>query len=89
MASNASLKSWGAFRQGQKTGGSWTLLESKCCVNVGYLKKKGFNVPEKWYEQKKPLPYTENKFFKILWDFNIQTDNIIEYKRKTRHDYHR
>ena len=40
MASDASLKSWGAFCQGQKTGGSWTLLESECCVNVGYLKKE-------------------------------------------------
>ena len=42
--------------------------------------KKGFNVPEKWYKHK-PLPFTENESFKILWDFNIQTHNIIDDRR--------
>ena len=40
-------------------------------VHWDICKKKGFNVPEKWYEHK-PLPCTENESFKILWDFNIQ-----------------
>ena len=33
-------------------------------------RKKGFNAPEKWYEHKRS-PYTANKSFKTLWDFNI------------------
>ena len=44
-------------------------------------RKKGCNVPEKWYEHKPLLPCTENESFKILWDFNIQTDNISEHRR--------
>ena len=47
-------------------------------VHWDVCRKKGFNVPNKWYEHK-PLPCTENKSFKILWDFNIQTDNVIEH----------
>ena len=43
-------------------------------------RNKGFNVSEKWYEHK-PLPCTENESFKILWDFHIQKDNIIEHRR--------
>ena len=43
-------------------------------------RKKGFNVPEKMYKHK-PLPYTENESFTILWDFNIQTDNITEHRK--------
>ena len=43
-------------------------------------RKKGFNVPDKWYEHK-PIPCTENKSFKNLWDFNIQADNKIEHRR--------
>ena len=46
---------------------------------LGYL-QKGFNVPEKWYLHK-TLPCTENEFFKIHWDFNIQVDHIIEHRR--------
>ena len=49
-------------------------------VQWDICRKKGFNVPEKWYEHK-PSPYTENESFKTLWDFNIQTDNIIEHRR--------
>ena len=49
-------------------------------VHLNICRKKGFNVPEKWYEHK-PLPCTENESFKIHWDFNIQTDNIIEHRR--------
>ena len=49
-------------------------------VHWDTCRKKGFNVPEKWYEHK-PLPGTENESFKILWDFKIETDNIIEHRR--------
>ena len=49
-------------------------------VHWDICRKKGFNVPKKWQEQK-PLPCTENESFKILWDFHIQTENIIEHRR--------
>ena len=49
-------------------------------VHWDICRKKGFNVPEKWYKHK-PLSCTENESFKILWTFNIQTDNIIERRR--------
>jgi len=41
--------------------------------------KSGF-VPHKWYEHQ-PLPCLENESCKILWDFNIQTDHVIEARR--------
>ena len=43
-------------------------------------RKKGLNVPQTWYVHKL-LPCTENASFKILWDFNIQTDNIVQHRR--------
>ena len=47
-------------------------------VHWDICRKKSFNFPEKWYKHK-PLPCRENKSFKILWDFVIQTGNIIQY----------
>ena len=38
IASDASLKEWGAFYQGCRTEGSWTLLENKYHINVLELK---------------------------------------------------
>ena len=49
-------------------------------VQWGICRKKGFNVPQKQYDHK-PTPCTENKSLKILWDFNIQTDNTIGHRR--------
>ena len=40
-------------------------------VHSDVCSKKGFNVPEKWYEHK-PLLCTENDSFKIFRDFNTQ-----------------
>ena len=34
IASDASLEGWGAFCQGHKTGGQWTLLEKKYHTNI-------------------------------------------------------
>ena len=34
-------------------------------------------VTEKWYEHQ-PQPVMENESNKILWDFRVQTDNVIE-----------
>ena len=49
-------------------------------VHGDMCRKNSFNVPEKWYERK-PLPCIENEPFKILWDFDIQMDRIIEQRR--------
>ena len=38
IASDASLKGWGAFCRGYRTEGSWTLLENKYHINVLELK---------------------------------------------------
>ena len=50
-------------------------------VHWDICRKKGLYVTEKWYEHKS-LPCAENESFKILWDFNIQTDHIIEHRRQ-------
>ena len=35
---------------------------------------------DKWY-QHQPSPVVENKRYKLLWDFSIQTDRVIEHRR--------
>ena len=42
--------------------------------------KEGFIVNEKWYEHV-PEPVLENEGCRILWDFTIQTDYVIEARR--------
>ena len=34
----------------------------------------------KWYNHK-PASVVENERIKIMWDFNIQTDHVIQYRR--------
>ena len=41
---------------------------------------KIIKVKEKWYEHQ-PESVVENENCKILWDFNIQTDHVIEARR--------
>ena len=43
-------------------------------------KKYDIEVNKNWFEHK-PEKVTENNYCKILWDFNIQTDHIIEARR--------
>ena len=43
-------------------------------------KQRGFEVKDKWYEHD-PQPVIENNQFKVLWDFNVQTDHVIEARR--------
>ena len=43
-------------------------------------KKKGFACADKWYEHV-PEGVLENNDFKILWDFTIQTDHVIQARR--------
>ena len=47
-------------------------------VHADICRKKGFTIPEKCY---KHILFPENESSKILWDFNIQTDNITEHRR--------
>ena len=47
----------------------WTLAR-KCNFETGY----------KWYEYE-PESVLENEDYKILWDFSIQTDHVIEARR--------
>ena len=42
--------------------------------------KGGFERAAKWYEQK-PEGVVENDNFKILWDFTIQCDRMVEARR--------
>ena len=43
-------------------------------------KRCGFDVNEKWYEHE-PDAVSENNDFHILWDFEVQTDHVIEARR--------
>ena len=43
-------------------------------------RKNGIEVKPKWYEDQ-PEAVQENERYKILWDFNIQTDHVIEARR--------
>ena len=42
--------------------------------------KLGFNRAKIWYEHE-PESLVENKNFKILWNFTIQCDHMIEARR--------
>ena len=43
-------------------------------------RKCNFEAGDKWYENE-PESVLENKDYKILWDFSIQTDDFIEARR--------
>ena len=40
----------------------------------------GIEVRDRWYEHD-AIPLTENGRCKIIWDFNIQTDHVIQARR--------
>ena len=40
----------------------------------------GFETKVKWYEHE-PQAVCESEGYKILWDFSIQTDHVIEGRR--------
>ena len=42
--------------------------------------KRNFEAGDKWYEHE-PESVLENEDYKILWDFSIQTDHVIEARR--------
>ena len=49
-------------------------------IHCEVRRKNGIEVKPKWYEHQ-PEAVQENERYKILWDFNIQTDHVIEARR--------
>ena len=49
-------------------------------VHCKLAKKCNFEAGDKWYEHE-PESVLENEDYKILWDFSIQTDHVIEARR--------
>ena len=44
---------------------------------IGSLLESNFEAGDKWYEHE-PESVLENEDYKILWDFSIQTNHVIE-----------
>ena len=49
-------------------------------IHWDFCKKNGFEHTEKWYEHV-PEGVVENEEVKVLWDINVQCDNVIEARR--------
>ena len=49
-------------------------------VHWKLARKCNFEAGDKWYEHE-PESVLENEGYKILWDFSIQTDHVIEARR--------
>ena len=49
-------------------------------VHWKHDRKCNFEAGNKWYEHE-PESVLENEDYKILWDFSIQTDHVIEARR--------
>ena len=49
-------------------------------VHWKLARKCNFEAGDKWYEHE-PESVLENKDYRILWDFSIQTDHVIEARR--------
>ena len=49
-------------------------------VHWKLARKCNFEAGDKWYEHE-PESVLENEDYKILWDFSIQTDRVIEARR--------
>ena len=49
-------------------------------VHWKLARKCNFEAGDKWYEHE-PESVLENEDYKILWDFSIQTDHVIEAQR--------
>ena len=50
-------------------------------VHWKLARKCNFEAGDKWYEHE-PESVLENENYKILWDFSIQTDHVIEARRQ-------
>ena len=49
-------------------------------IHWNICRKFGLHVSEKWYNHE-PESVVENDTYKVLWDFNIQTEHDIEARR--------
>ena len=49
-------------------------------VHWDFYKKSGLEHTEKWHEHV-PEGVVENEEVKVLWDINVQCDNVIEARR--------
>ena len=49
-------------------------------VHWKLARKSNFEAGDKWYEHE-PESILENEDYKILWDFSIQSDHVIEARR--------
>ena len=49
-------------------------------INWELCRKYGLAASERWYEHQ-PETVTENDSYKLLWDFSIQTDHVIQARR--------
>ena len=49
-------------------------------VHLKLARKSNFEAGDKWYEHE-PKSVLENEEYKILWDFSIQTDHVIEARK--------
>ena len=49
-------------------------------VHWKLARKCNFEAGDKWYEHE-PESVLDNEDYKILWDFSIQTDHVIEARR--------
>ena len=49
-------------------------------IHWEFCRKYGVAVSERWYEHQ-PETVTKNDSCKLLWDFNIQTDHVIQARR--------
>ena len=52
-------------------------------VHWDFCKKNGLEHTKKWYEHV-PEGAVENEEVKVLWDINVQCDNVIEARRQDR-----
>ena len=49
-------------------------------IDLEVCRKYDLDTKDKWYEHE-PQAVCENEHYKILWDFPIQTDHVIEARR--------
>ena len=72
-----SERMWLTCPKGVQTGGHDSVGRY---VYWQFCEKLGFNRARLWYEHE-PESVVENEKFKILWDFTIQCDHMIDAKR--------
>ena len=65
IASDASLKGWGAFCQGHKTGRQWTLSEKKDHINILELRAAKYAI------------LTSTRFYPTAKTIDIKMDNFL------------